>query len=118
MFQPLEPGYDLCGRSSQAQPIVATDPLDRLGPEATVSVLAGAAESVADIAPLLGKHYVEVLRQLSGASGHITSGQAVCLTCHWEGPLRFGARAAMLDDDAAGHANAASGQRSPQFVGP
>jgi hypothetical protein len=74
-------------------------------------------EQTRNLARLPGKHYVEVLRQFSGATGIVTSGQAVCSTCHWEGPLRFGTRASMLDADAARHANSASGYRSPEFVG-
>jgi hypothetical protein len=66
---------------------------------------------------LPGQHRIEVLRHSSGASGRVTSGQAVCLTCHWEGPRRSGGSTMMLDADAAGHARTTSGRRSDDFIG-
>jgi hypothetical protein len=65
---------------------------------------------------LPGRHRIQVLRQFSGASGQVTSGQAVCNTCHWEGPRRAGGRTGLLEADAAGHASTTSGRLSGNFV--
>lgn len=68
-------------------------------------------------ASLPARHRVQVLRQISGASGLVTSGQAVCNTCHWEGPRRAGGSTGLLEADAAGHARTTTGRWSGDFIG-
>jgi hypothetical protein len=116
MIELFEPGKAVGGRSSPAHPSWGTHAFNELGPETTVPTLA-LVGSAPDAASQLGRHHVDVLRQFSAATRRVTSGQAMCRTCHWEGPIRRGPRAAVLDADAARHASATSGYTSPQFVG-
>jgi hypothetical protein len=98
----------LASRLPEPQPLPARVPGLMVGPWTTSPIVA---------APLPGWHRTEVLRQFSGASGRVMAGQAVCTTCHWEGPRRSGGTTGMLDADAAGHAGTTSGRRSGNFTG-
>jgi|SRR5580658_1319243 hypothetical protein len=118
MFTRLEPGHNFSGCSFPAEPSGLSDSFGPLRPGTTCSMRRLAGRSVAATPALPGKHYVKVLRQFSGGTGSVTSGQAVCSTCHWEGPLRFGTGAKMLDIDAARHADVSTGDRGAPLVEP
>jgi hypothetical protein len=106
------------GATQLATPQLAIDPMLRWD---HVPITLSRADQIAPwpaerrAEPMAGHRCVEVLRQFSAATGNVTSGRAVCQTCHWEGPLRDGPRAVMLDADASRHARSANGSRSPDL---